>query len=112
MLTPAAIDSLTGTTVYDSAGYLIGHVASVYLDERSGQPTFITITTEDAPEQIAPFRGATLADSQIRLAYPRADIGRAPHMPDVEQLAAADFLRLDAHYGLTGPGPESGAATR
>ena len=107
MLTPAAIDSLTGTTVYDSAGYLLGHVASVYVDQHSGQPTFITITTgnHSTPEQVAPFHGATLADSQIRLAYPKDDISRAPRIEPGPHLALADYAASTPTFNSPGPAP-------
>lgn len=109
MLTPAAIDNLTGALVYDSVGYALGRVATAYLDENSGQPTFIAITTNDdgTPAQLAPFHGATLADSQIRLAYNKAEIARGPHVEPGPHLTLIDYDHLHAHFHLPRSTPEA-----
>ena len=101
-LTP--IDNLAGAAVYDKSGHHIGLIAMTYVDVVTGAPTYVAISSGDshAPELVAPFQDARLADREIRLAFHKAEIATTPRIAPGRRLRTADKIRLDVHYGLNG----------
>ena len=45
MFTPEEAQNLTGSIAYDRAGQAIGQVATVYRDEATGEPEWLTVMT-------------------------------------------------------------------
>lgn len=105
MTDPPATDDPTGATVFDSTGFKIGHVGTIHVDQTTGGPVFLTVLTSDRRTEgrVVPFQGASLADSEIRVAFPKTAVESAPRIADADRaLSPHDTNRLYEHYGLSG----------
>ena len=45
MFTQEEVQNLTGATAYDQAGQKVGQVATVYQDQATGEPEWLTVKT-------------------------------------------------------------------
>lgn len=96
-------DHPTGAAVFDKTGFMIGHVGTIHVDQATGGPVFLTVLTGDRQTGglVVPFQGASLADSEIHLAFPKTAVENAPHIADADRaLSPHDTSRLYEHYGL------------
>lgn len=111
-MTSFAVDDLYGATLIDAEGDKVGDVSQVYLDDQSGEPDWVTVRTGffGTNESFVPLRGATLAGTELRVPYTKAEIKQAPNFDAAHHLDVGDENRLYRHYGfdqdvnLTGPG--------
>ena len=108
MTEPPAPDAPTGATVFDSAGFKIGRVGTFHVAQTTGEPVFLTVVTSDerTAGRLVPFRGASLADSEVRVAFPKLAVESAPRIAHTDQaLSPHDTSQLYEHYGLIGADP-------
>ena len=97
------VQNLTGATAYDQAGQKIGHVATVYQDQATGEPEWLTVKTglfgmkeTFVPLALARVRG----EGEVELAADKDTITAAPKIDPDGELSPAEEEQLFSHYGL------------
>lgn len=99
----SSYDEWLGTTVYDATGDKIGDITDIYLDDVSGQPEWMTISTGwfGSKEQFVPIAGTSNHEGGFRIEYTTDQIKAAPSIDtDQDHLDPDEERRLYAHYGL------------
>ena len=103
MFTQEEAQNLTGATAYDQAGQKIGHVATVYRDEATGTPEWLTVKTglfgmkeTFVPLALARARG----EREVELAADKDTVTSAPKIDPEGQLSPAEEEQLFSYYGL------------
>ena len=101
--------ALLGRTAYGADGDRLGTVSGAYLDNETGQPSWITVERgglfRTTTHSFVPLEGAEVVDDGVRVAVDGDAVKRAPHVEGDRVLSAADERGLRAHYGLDQPGP-------
>ena len=104
MFTQEEAQNLTGATAYDQAGQKIGQVATVYRDEATGEPEWLTVKTglfgmkeTFVPLALARARG----EREVELAADKDTITSAPKIDPDAKLSQAEEEELFSHYGLS-----------
>ena len=104
MITKQQASDLIGATAYDHGGDKLGEVATVYLDQASGEPEWLTVTTG-----LFRSRQTFVPIARARLRGPREvefDLGKdvitgAPAIDPDGELAEEQEAELFQHYGMT-----------
>lgn len=97
------IDAVLNATAFDSKGDKVGKVDQLFLDERTGEPTFIAVNTGlfGMSSSLVPLEGATVNGDEVRLAHVKDVITDAPSIADSDEgLTPEQEAKLYAHYGL------------
>ncbi|WP_051625627.1 DUF2382 domain-containing protein [Corynebacterium halotolerans] len=104
------IDDLFRATAYDSSGEKLGAVRQVYLDNRSGQPSFIEVSHGlfGMGDSLVPLRGSRLEGEQLDLAFPKEWIKDAPEFESGEGMTGDQENKLLHHYGVESAPEASG----
>ncbi len=110
---PITENDLTGLTsgnVVDSTGDKIGSIGQIYLDDQSGDPTFVTANTGlfGTSQSFVPLQGASVRDGDIVVSYDKATVKDAPRIDDDGSLSPAEEDQLYSYYGLSGGTTTSG----
>jgi uncharacterized protein (TIGR02271 family) len=102
MLTQDQVRNLTGTTAYDRDGDRLGKVGAVYFDDRTDQPTWITVQTGlfGTKETFVPVQGADVSGDRVTLAYDKSTIKAAPNIAEDGHLTPQEEETLYRHYGV------------
>lgn len=98
-------DDLHRTTVYDRDGNKIGKVQQVYLDDDSGQPSWVTVNTGlfGTNESLIPLDGARLNDDLLTVPFDKQVIKDAPNFDPGHHLDESDENTLYDYYGASRP---------
>jgi uncharacterized protein (TIGR02271 family) len=104
MITMQEARNLIGATAYDQGGQKVGDVATLYLDQATGEPEWVTVKTglfgrkeTFVPVALARQRGA----HEVEFAADKDTITGAPKIdPEEGELAQSEESRLYQHYGL------------
>ncbi len=99
MTTPQA-ENLTGLPAVDAEGEKIGKVGQVYLNDDTGAPEWVTISTGlfGTKESFAPLHNSAVTDGQLVLAVSRQLVKDAPSIEDDGHLGEAEIGALFQHY--------------
>jgi len=103
MITKQQASDLIGATAYDPGGGEVGEVATVYLDQASGEPEWLTVTTGlFGPRQtFVPIARARLrGPREVEFDLDKDTITGAPNIDPDGELAGAEEARLFRHYGM------------
>ncbi len=102
MIDTEHIDRIEGSTAYDAAGEKVGRVGQLYLDDESGRPSWITVSTGffGTAETFVPLEGASFDGDDLRLAYSKDTIKNTPRFDTDEHLDQAEEAELHRYYGL------------
>jgi stress response protein YsnF len=102
MLSERELTEAIGTTAYGPDGDKIGKVEHFFLDDRTGSPTWVAVTTGlfGTSHSIVPADGASLADGVLRVPVTKDAVRSAPSPGDTQHLDPAEEDRLRAHYGI------------
>lgn len=110
--------SLVGTTATGPDGGVLGTVTAVWLDDATGQPSWVGLTEgahaspgDDAAVVVAPLDGARTTDGGLRLAVPASLTRGAPRLSATQRLTPEDEVRLRGHYAGGRPEGTAGAPT-
>jgi uncharacterized protein (TIGR02271 family) len=100
MTTPQQWDNLIGLTTTDADGGKIGNVGQVYVDESSGQPAWVTVSTGmfGTRQSFAPLYGSSVRGDQLVLAVSKQLVKDAPNVDDDGRLSEAEVATLYQHY--------------
>lgn len=95
-------ESWIGAPVYDQNNDKFGDITNIYLDDRSGQPEWLTVDPgATSGEKFVPIAGSKRMDDGLAVAYPESLIRDAPGIDaDTAHLDADAERRLYEHYSL------------
>jgi uncharacterized protein (TIGR02271 family) len=100
MVSEHEISAAIGGTAYGSDGGKLGTVEAFFADDRTGTPTWVSISTGlfGTRHSVVPVAGATFADGALRIPVTADAVKSAPPMAG-EHLDPADEEALRRHYG-------------
>jgi uncharacterized protein (TIGR02271 family) len=100
MTSPQQWDNLIGATAVDVGGDKIGKVGQVYLNDGTGEPEWVTVSTGlfGTRESFAPLYGARSGDGELRLAVTKQQVKDAPTIDVDGHLGDAEQEALYRHY--------------
>lgn len=95
-------DDLYNSDVVDRDGKKIGGVGQVYLDDKTGNPTWVTVKTGlfGTKENFVPLAHADLNDGQIKVPYSDSMVKDAPTVDPDRHLDADEEADLYKYYGI------------
>ena len=95
-------DELFNSDVVDVEGNKIGSIGQVYLDDMTGQPSWITVKTGwfGLKETFVPLERAVAADGTITVPYTAEKVKDAPRVDPDKHLDADEESQLYAYYGI------------
>lgn len=96
------IQDLFNATAYDNAGDKLGGVKEIFVDDRTGQPTFVEVGHGlfGMSSSLVPLRGHKLVGDDLNLAFSKDRIKDAPDMDVNNALTPADQNEIYRHYGV------------
>jgi uncharacterized protein (TIGR02271 family) len=102
MISSNDITRIESSTVYDNDGDKVGKVGQIYLDDHSGDPSWITVSTGffGTSETFVPVEGARFDGDDLHVAYDKDKIKGAPHMEVDQHLSETEEAELYRYYGL------------
>lgn len=97
--------ALMGMAVVGPDDQTVGTVHTVYLDDESGAPAWVAVTTGGGDQNVSlvPLADAELVESGVKTAHSGDQIRSAPHHDPVEELSRDEEDELYAHYAVTPP---------
>lgn len=103
-MTNKNIRDLFSATAFDNAGDKLGGVKEIFVDDNTGQPTFVEVAHGlfGLSSSVVPLRGHSLRDEELHLAFSKDRIKDAPDLDVVHALSPEDQNRVYEHFGLTG----------
>ncbi|MFF7247768.1 DUF2382 domain-containing protein [Embleya sp. NPDC008237] len=107
MKTNVTPQELIGRKVVDSEGNKIGTIGQVYLDDRTGEPEWVTVKTGmfGGRESFVPLGPADMQGDDLRVPFDKELVKEAPSLGTDEHLSPEEEARLYRHYSVT---PSSG----
>ena len=103
---PITENDLSG--VYDgdvlsASGEKIGSVGQIYLDDQTGEPTFVTANTGlfGMSQSFVPLRGARVENGNVVVDFDKTTVKDAPRIDDDGSLSPAEEDQLYAYYGMS-----------
>jgi uncharacterized protein (TIGR02271 family) len=100
-MTRFAPDQLVGRTALDPGGDKVGKVGQVYLDDQTGQPAWVTVSTGlfGNRQSFAPLQGASTDGEEVLLAVTKDQVKDAPNVEDDGHLNEDEQRALYDYYG-------------
>ena len=101
MLSERELSAAIGSTAYDGSGDKIGTVEHFFVDDQTGAPTWVAVTTGlfGTRHSIAPAVDATFADGDLRLPVTVDAVKSAPRLAG-DHLDPSEEAELRRHYGV------------
>ncbi len=89
--------------VVNTDGQRIGEIGTIYLDDRTGEPAWVTVKTGlfGASQSFVPLNKADVVGNDIEVHYDRDVVKDAPRVDADGNLTPEEEQRLYDHYGLT-----------
>ncbi|WP_366146651.1 PRC and DUF2382 domain-containing protein [uncultured Pseudokineococcus sp.] len=111
-MTENQLSALYDATVVSEADGKIGKVGTVYLDDDTQQPSWVTVKTGlfGSAESFVPLAAANLSGDEVRVSYSKDKVKDAPRMDTDSELSPAEEDELYRYYGL-GRGASTGTET-
>ncbi|WNI14617.1 PRC and DUF2382 domain-containing protein [Actinacidiphila sp. ITFR-21] len=108
MITRDQISQVVGHPVHDSQGKKIGDAKHMYLDDRTGEPEWVTVKTGffGNNETFVPTRSARMTEDHLEIPYDKDQVKGAPNV-DVDSgghLSVEEERHLYRYYGLEARG--------
>ncbi|WP_293778303.1 PRC and DUF2382 domain-containing protein [uncultured Corynebacterium sp.] len=96
------IKDLFNATAYDKAGEKLGSVKEVFVDEQSGQPTFVEVNHGlfGMSSSLVPLRGHDFSGEELKLAFSKDRIENAPEFDSDKPLTPEAQADIFKHYDL------------
>jgi uncharacterized protein (TIGR02271 family) len=112
-MTTSQWQDVTGFSAIGADGEKIGKVGQVYLNDATGQPEWVTVSTGlfGTKESFAPLYNAQPSDGEVRLAVTKQQVKDAPNIDTDEHIGTAEIDALYQHYAgyLDPAGSQAGA---
>jgi len=110
-ITAQSVQQYIGKTLFDDTGNKIGKIGTIFLDDVSGEPEWITVSTGffGTNESFVPVSGASARDDGLSVPHSKDKIKNAPNV-DIEQghLSSDEEAELYRYYGLEYSSTQSG----
>jgi uncharacterized protein (TIGR02271 family) len=110
VITEHQVRDVIGSTAYGSDGDKIGKIGQVYLDDRTGQPEWLTVQTGmfGNKESFVPLQRAEMRDGgAVALPYDKSTVKSAPQVePDGGHLSEREESELYRYYEVDGDRPQ------
>jgi uncharacterized protein (TIGR02271 family) len=92
----------SGGNVVSTAGGKIGSIGQIYLDDATGQPSWITVKTGlfGTSESFVPLENANVQGDDVAVSYDKDKIKDAPRVDPDGSLSPEEEDRLYEYYGL------------
>ncbi|HZG89727.1 MAG TPA: PRC and DUF2382 domain-containing protein [Pseudonocardia sp.] len=102
MITQDQVQSLIGSTAYDRSGDKVGKIGTVYYDDQTQEPKWLTVHTGlfGTNESFVPLAGAEVRGNDMTLAFEKAQIKDAPNVSSDAHLSVQEEEELYRYYGL------------
>lgn len=96
----ADFDRILNATAFTASGDKLGKIGQLYLDDQSGEPTFVTVNTGlfGANESLVPLQGYQWKGEDLVLAYEKDVVKDAPNIDADGHLEADEQARLFDYY--------------
>jgi uncharacterized protein (TIGR02271 family) len=103
----------SGGNVLGTGGDKIGSIGQIYLDDSTGDPSWITVKTGlfGTKESFVPLQGANVTGNDVTVGYDKAKITDAPKVDPDGSLSPAEEDQLYDYYGLGSGSATSGTNT-
>ncbi|MFX0538979.1 DUF2382 domain-containing protein [Ornithinimicrobium sp. Y1847] len=100
---------LNDGVVLDESGDKVGKVGQVYLDDESGRPEWVTVSTGwfGTSETFVPLQSASVQGREVRVPYATEFIKDAPRVEADHHLSERQEAELYRYYGLNGAGGDT-----
>jgi uncharacterized protein (TIGR02271 family) len=94
------LQTMMGQTAVDVDGAKIGKIGQVYLDDRTGQPQWVTVSTGlfGTKESFAPLYGSSVTGDELKLAVTKDLVKDAPKVDNDGHLEEPEVQDLYQHY--------------
>lgn len=104
MATEREVKDLFNATAFDKNGDKLGGVKEVFIDDDTGQPTFVEVGHGlfGMSSSLVPMRGHRLSSDDLQLAFDKDRIKDAPEFDTDNHLTPDDQRNIYDHYGVTG----------
>ena len=98
------VQDLLSATAYDNNGDKLGDVNEVFVDDDSGQPTFVDVNHGlfGMGNSLVPLRGHSIDGNNLTLAFPKGRIKDAPDFDTDKPLTPDQQTEIYDHYGISG----------
>ena len=105
-LTSKQLATVTNGDVIDANGDKVGGVGQIYLDDQTGEPSWVTVKTGlfGTSESFVPLSGASLSGLDVVVTYDKDTIKDAPRVAADGHLTPDEEESLYAYYRLGGTG--------
>jgi uncharacterized protein (TIGR02271 family) len=103
MITQNDIQRLFGMDVYEADGSKIGSTGQVYLDNRTGDPEWVSVKTGlfGTKESFVPLQRASITQDHIVVPFGKDQIKNAPQIDADGDLSPAEEEQLYRYYGMS-----------
>lgn len=97
------IRALFDATAIDRSGDKLGSIKEVFVDDRTGQPTFVEVGHGlfGMSSSLVPLRGSSLSGDTLNLGFAKDAIKDAPNIDADNGLSVEEENRIYEHYQLT-----------
>jgi len=100
MMAPEQLQSMIGKNAVDSNGDKIGRIGQIYLDDATGDPQWVTVSTGmfGTKESFAPLYGSRAEGEDLVLAVSKAMVKDAPNVENDGHLEESEVQALYQYY--------------
>lgn len=94
------LNDMMGRTAIDNDGAKVGKIGQIYLDDQTGQPRWVTVSTGlfGTKESFAPLQGSHVEGDELRLAVSKQQVKDAPSVDADGHLDDSENEALYSHY--------------
>ncbi|MCU1633641.1 MAG: Photosystem reaction center subunit [Micrococcaceae bacterium] len=108
MISNDNLDQLTKGkgTVYTNDGEKLGSIGELYVDDTTGQPSWVTVNTGlfGTKETFVPLQDASIDGNDLRVPYDKSLVKAAPSVERDGHLSPTEEEELYRHYSVHGTG--------
>ena len=100
MMAPEQLQSMIGQNAVDASGDKIGKIGQIYLDDSTGDPQWVTVSTGmfGTKESFAPLYGSRAEGDNLMLAVSKAQVKDAPNVENDGHLEESEVQALYQYY--------------
>ena len=102
-----APEDMVGHRVLDVEGHNVGKIKQIYVDERTGEPTWASVHTGlfGMKETLVPLQSAQPIEEDIQVPYDKATVKEAPNVDADERLSPEDEALVRDYFARNAPVP-------